>query len=32
MNDSAQTSNLLLFASPKDPVWTECAEGCCIAD
>ena len=32
MNDSVQTSNLLLFASPRDPVWTECAEGCCIAD
>jgi hypothetical protein len=34
MTDSVQRSNLLLFAFPKDkdPVWTECAGGCCIAD
>jgi hypothetical protein len=32
MSDSVQKSNLLLFSSPKDPVWTECAQGCCIAD
>jgi hypothetical protein len=30
-NDSVQTSNFLMFAPPKPPVWTSCAEGCCIA-
>ncbi|HEX7977633.1 MAG TPA: hypothetical protein VF461_03470 [Gemmatimonadaceae bacterium] len=29
--DSAQKSNLVMFAPPKPPVWTACAEGCCIA-
>jgi hypothetical protein len=28
-NDSLQKSNLM-FAAPKPPVWTACAEGCCI--
>jgi hypothetical protein len=32
LSDSVQKSNLLLFDFPKDPVWTECAQGCCIAD
>jgi hypothetical protein len=30
--DSVQRSNLMLFAPPKDPVWIDCAAGCCIAD
>jgi hypothetical protein len=29
INDTAQTSNLM-FSAPKPPVWTSCAEGCCI--
>jgi len=29
-SDSVQKSNLM-FAPPKPPVWTACAEGCCIA-
>lgn len=32
VSDSVQKSNLLLFAPFTDPVWTECAQGCCIAD
>jgi hypothetical protein len=32
MSDSVQRSNLMLFDFPTDPVWTECAQGCCIAD
>lgn len=31
-SDSVQRSNLLLFDPFTDPVWTECAQGCCIAD
>ena len=30
--DSVQRSNLLMFSRPKDPVWIDCAAGCCIAD
>ena len=30
--DSVQTSNLMMFAKPHDPVWIDCAAGCCIAD
>jgi hypothetical protein len=28
--DSAQTSNLLMFAASSDPIWFDCARGCCI--
>lgn len=28
--DSVQRSNLMLFASPTDPIWIDCAAGCCI--
>lgn len=30
--DSVQRSNLMMFAPPRDPVWIDCAAGCCIAD
>jgi hypothetical protein len=30
--DSVQTSNLMMFSKPRDPIWTSCAAGCCIAD
>lgn len=30
--DSVQKSNLMLFDPPTDPVWIDCAAGCCIAD
>lgn len=30
--DSLQRSNLMLFAPSKDPVWIDCALGCCIID
>ena len=30
--DSVQRSNLMLFAPPRDPVWIDCAAGCCIID
>ena len=33
MSDSVQKSGLVLFAPPsKDPIWTDCAQGCCMAD
>jgi hypothetical protein len=32
MNDSVQKSGLLMFAPPpKDPIWMDCAQGCCMA-
>ena len=30
--DSVQTSNLKMFSKPTDPIWVDCAAGCCIAD
>ena len=30
--DSVQRSNLMMFAPPRDPVWIDCALGCCIID
>ena len=29
---SVQRSNLMMFAPPRDPVWIDCAAGCCIID
>ena len=31
MSDSVQRSGLRMFAPDKDPLWMNCAEGCCIA-
>jgi hypothetical protein len=28
--DSVQTSNLMMFSTPTDPIWFDCAAGCCI--
>ena len=30
--DTVQRSNLMMFAPPRDPVWIDCAAGCCIID
>jgi hypothetical protein len=30
--DSVQRSNLMMFARFHDPIWIDCAAGCCIAD
>ncbi|MEO8561522.1 MAG: hypothetical protein ABI601_05575 [bacterium] len=32
MNDTSQKAGLLLFAPLKDPLWMDCAQGCCLAD
>jgi hypothetical protein len=33
MSDSVQKSGLVLFAPPNtDPLWMDCAQGCCMAD
>lgn len=32
MSDSVQKSGLKMFAPPKDPLWMDCAQGCCMAD
>jgi len=32
LSDSVQTSGLALFAVATDPMWTDCAQGCCLAD
>lgn len=31
-SDSVQRSNLMMFAPPTDPIWIECAAGCCIVN
>ena len=28
--DSVQRSNLMMFSAPTDPIWIDCAAGCCI--
>jgi len=28
--DSVQTSNLMMFEASSDPIWFDCARGCCI--
>jgi hypothetical protein len=32
MSDTSQKAGLLLFATKKDPLWMDCAQGCCLAD
>ena len=29
-SDSVQRSNLMMFNPPTDPIWIDCAAGCCI--
>jgi hypothetical protein len=32
MTDSVQKSGMVMFDPKTDPLWTECAQGCCLAD
>ena len=32
MSDTVQKSGLVMFDPKKDPLWTDCAQGCCLAD
>lgn len=32
MSDSVQKSGMVMFDPNTDPLWTDCAQGCCLAD
>ena len=32
MTDSVQKSGMVMFDPKTDPLWTDCAQGCCLAD
>ena len=32
MSDTVQKVGMMMFDAKKDPLWTDCAQGCCLAD